>query len=136
MNSTTQIQSEQGIEFLTKLKTANTISPFNNKEQSRQRSFEELFLEAADSAFLLIGECCSRAIYGYLENQYGLKKESIPWNISAFAQAIEDIFGQGARLLEIKIMRTLYDSVSGFKYLPEYKEFSFAAYVEALRCFL
>src|SRR3989304_8133969 len=116
MNSTTQIQNVQGIALITNTEPASKTLPKTGKGQSCTLSFEELFLETVDSAFLLMSESCRQAIYRHLENGYGIKRESIPSNIEAFVKALEDIFGQGARLLEIKIMRTLHDSLCDFKY--------------------
>ena len=136
MNSTTQIHNVQSIAFITNSKATSTGFPSKHKEKSCKHDFEEMFLETVDSAFLLIGESSRQAIYYHLENRYGIKRESIPWNVKKFAKALEDFFGQGARLLEIKMMRTLHDQLCGFKYLPERDEFSFTGYVEAVRRFL
>ena len=136
MNSTTQIQKVQDMALIPNIKATFTILASNKKEKSCTPRFEELFLETVDSALLLMGESSRQAIYRHLENYCGIKRESIPQNIAAFAQAVEAIFGQGARLLEIKIMRALHDSVCDFKYLPEAGELSFEDYVETLRRFL
>ncbi len=136
LNSTTQIHNIQGTAFIASTKAKSTFFPGHNKEHSCNRSYEELFLETVDSAFLLMGESCMQAIYRQLEKHYDIKRQSIPWKIEAFAKALEDIFGQGARLLEIRIMHALHDSLRGFKYSLDQEEFSFKGYIEAVRRFL
>jgi hypothetical protein len=67
-------------------------------------SFEELLLEAIDEGFSWLGESEKQTIYFYLEKKYKISKRDIPFRIEDFAEAIEDIFGLGAKLLEIRII--------------------------------
>ena len=49
--------------------------------------------------------------------------------MSAFSQAIENIFGAGAGCLEILIMQRLYEKVGGVLRWEKSKGFSFVEYV-------
>jgi nucleoside-diphosphate-sugar epimerase len=68
-----------------------------------------------------------------LEETFNISKQDIPRKIRAFAEALETTFGNGARLLEIEMMRSLYKRVHrSFEYSSE-DDLTFAAYVEAVR---
>ena len=52
----------------------------------------------------------------------------------AVAEAIEDIFGFGAKLLEIRIMKNLFRKIGhGFTYLHTQEGLEFAKYIESAR---
>ena len=72
-------------------------------------------------------------VYIFLENNYGIKKEQIPRKIESFSVAIESIFGDAAKLVEIKIMEKLQGKVKGFKYKSRSNEIFFAEYIAALQ---
>lgn len=108
-----------------------------DKIEAHAINFDESFLEAVDDAFSMLGSQSKELMYQYLENKCGVDKENIPNKVEAFSEAIESIFGQSARLLEIKIMRTLYKKVPTFNYSGKNaSNLSFVKYVEALRLFL
>jgi nucleoside-diphosphate-sugar epimerase len=106
------------------------------KSGSRKDNFEKLLTEAVDNAFSSLGDSCKQAIYFHLKDCYNISKQEIPYRIRDFADAIEDIFGVGARLIEIEIMKALYGRVQNFEHFPEQEDLSFANYVETLRRFL
>jgi len=98
------------------------------------RSFEKLLLEALDETLSSLGDSSKEAIYFHLEKTFSINKQDIPYKIEEFANAIEKIFGSGARLLEIKIMKRLYEKVGPvFKYFPERDDLVFTEYVAAAR---
>jgi len=97
-------------------------------------SFEEVFLEALDEGLLCLGESGRQAVYFHVERLFGIKKGEIPFRVKDFADALEKIFGPGARLVEIQIMKSLYRRVKaplGFYRKPQ--NLSFAEYVDAVR---
>lgn len=100
----------------------------------RSRSFEELLLEAVDEVFSSLGVSAERAIYLSLAKTFRIKKQAIPRRIDEFANAIEEIFGLGGKLIEIQIMKRLYEKVGqSFEFFPEQDTLVFAEYVEAVR---
>jgi len=101
-------------------------SPLHN------RIFEKLLLEAVDEALSSLGASSKQAIYFHLENTFDINKPDIPHKIEEFANAIEKIFGPGAKFLEIQIMKRLYKKVGPFKYFPE-RGLIFTEYVAAAR---
>ena len=76
-----------------------------------QSDFERLLGEAVDEGLTSLGESAGQAIYYHLERIFGIRKEEIPCNVEAFAEAMEKIFGQGANFLEILIMKKLHEKV-------------------------
>jgi hypothetical protein len=80
-----------------------------------------LLVEAIDEAFSAIGESPRKAIYTYLENSVGIAKQEIPHRIKDFSDALEKIFGPGARTLEILCIKNIQAKArSGYDWdLPE-----------------
>ena len=97
-------------------------------------TFEEVLLEAIDDGFSLLGESGKLAIYFYLEDNYNISKQDIPDRIEYFAEALEAIFGYGAKLLEINIMKNLFRKMG---YVPLklqfHEDLDLSMYVEAAR---
>jgi len=101
-------------------------------EAPRNRDFKKLLLEAVDEVLSLLGDSSKHAIYFYLEKKFTIKKQDIPNKIQEFANALENIFGHGAKVLEIQIMKQLYEKVGhDFTYFPEKDDLLFTEYVEA-----
>ena len=80
-------------------------------------SFEELLLEAINEGLSLLGESGKQVLYFHLEKNFKINKQDIPNRIEEFTDAIETIFGNGAKILEIQIMKCLFRKVGHtFKY--------------------
>ena len=99
-------------------------------------SFEKLLLEAIDEGLSSLGETSKQAIYFHLEKNYKLTKQGIPFRIEDFTEAIENIFGVGAKVLEIRIMKNLFKNMGyPFPYFRpcthEYLEFT--KYIKSAR---
>jgi len=100
----------------------------------RNRSFEKLLLEAVDQGLSSLGDSSKQVIYFHLENTFKINRRDIPYKIEEFAEAIEKIFGLGAKFIEISIMKCLYEKVgSVFEYNPEQEDLCFTEYVAAVK---
>ena len=100
----------------------------------RNHSFENLLLEAVDEVFSSLGESAKQAIYFNLAKTFNINKQDIPYKIEEFANAIEKIFGLGAKFLEIQIMKSLYEKVGhSSKPFPKQDVLVFTEYVDAVR---
>src|SRR3989304_7537998 len=89
-------------------------------ELPRNRCFEELLAEAVDEGLSSLGDSAKQAIYFHLEKTFSIEKQNIPNKFEEFTNAIEKIFGLGAKTLEIRIIKSLYEKVGrDFKYFPE-----------------
>ncbi len=97
--------------------------------------FENLFLEAVDESLSSLGDSAKQAIYYHLEESFRLKRQEIPDRIDEFATAMERIFGYGAKLLQIQIMKRLHEKVGHGSALYHKKDgLFFAEYVRAQAC--
>lgn len=96
------------------------------------RVFEELLLEAVDEGLSCLGASTKQAIYLHLERTFKISRENIPREIEEFTEAIEEIFGAGAKLLEIQIMKRLFEKIGHFKYFPQQEDIVFTEYIGAL----
>jgi hypothetical protein len=107
---------------------AKEVSPLCNRE------FNKLVLDAVDTGLSSLGDSPKQAIYFYLEKTFKIKRSEIPEKIEEFATALEQIFGHGAKLVEIQIMKLLYEKVGqAFVYFPEKDDLLFTEYMEAAR---
>jgi len=132
VNSTTQILWVRKLEIQQTLSFEITSSV--DKDSSRL-VFEQLINETIDNVFSSLGTVCKQAIYCYLEKKYELKKNDVADHIMEFSEALEQIFGGAAALLEIQIMRELCRKVPQFKHWSE-GMLTFPDYVNALSCFI
>ena len=103
----------------------------------RSRKFDEVLQDSVDDAFSSLGESVKRSLYYHLEHDFLLAKQDIPCRIGDFSDALERIFGSGAKYLELLIMRSLYLKVNfsyrwdGPKWLVP--DLTFKEYVELVR---
>lgn len=102
-----------------------------------ERDFEKLLLQAVDEGLSSLGESAKQAIYFHLEKSFNAKKKKIPFEIEAFVNGIEKIFGLGATFLEVLIVRRLYERVGRVFEWDESTDFTFTECVAvAERSFL
>lgn len=63
-------------------------------------------LKCFDAGLDTLGSA-SKIVYGYLLRKSGLKRDDIPDDPGDFMQALRTLFGQGAGMLEMSIVREL-----------------------------
>ena len=95
--------------------------------------FDKLLLEAVDEGLSSLGESSKQAIYFHLAKSFNVKRNAIPLEIEAFAEAIEKIFGLGANFLEVLIMKRLHEKIGVVFDWNESRKFVFAEYVMAAK---
>lgn len=101
-----------------------------------ESQFDALLLEAIDKALSSLGESIMQIIYFHLEKSFHVKREEIPDRLGAFTQAVENIFGVGADVLEVLIANKLYEEIGEVFDRNESIRFSFAECVTAAQnCF-
>ena len=105
------------------------------KNRSCEGSFEAIVIEAVDEVFSSIGHSCKQAIYFQLENTFKIEKQEIPLKIEDFANAIEQVFGIGAKFIEMKIIEVLHEKTQNFMYFPKKEDLVFTEYMASLRRF-
>ena len=99
-----------------------------------RKNFEKLLLKAIDEGLSSLGNSPRQAVYFYLEKRFNVKKREIPYKIEEFVNAIEKIFGLGAKFLEICIIKQLYQDVGQiFEWNEQHTDLIFTEYVVAAR---
>ncbi len=124
-------------------KTINTINlntPCVIRLHEKKKSicggkFETILIEAVDDVFSSFGTLCKKALYSQLEKTFKIKKHEIPAKVPEFGRAIEQIFGAGARFIEMRIIATLHEKTPNFIYSPSMEDLVFEEYVESMRRF-
>jgi hypothetical protein len=102
------------------LKTARGAKRKSSK-QRQKRSFEQILLDAIDEALSSLGENVKTTVYFNLEDVYRIKKQDIPSRVSDFSGALEQLFGLGARYLEMLFMKNLHAKIKVTCKWPTYK---------------
>jgi hypothetical protein len=120
----------------TNLSTTCTLQLRKKENKPCENSFETAILDAVDAGFAPFGRFGKQVIYLHLENTFKIKKQEIPYKSEEFADAIEQIFGAGAKLIEIRIIEALHERIQDFVHFPKKGELAFAEYVDDLRSFL
>jgi hypothetical protein len=100
---------------------------------AKNKDINLLLLSAIDEALLSLGEKARQSVYIYVERNYHLSKTEIPQNIETFQQALEKVFGIGARFIEILIMKNLYAKTGRQIDMETNNQFEFVKYVKAAR---
>ena len=102
--------------------------------EKRTMNFEEVLLEAIDEGLSVLGESAKQAIYFHLGKTFKMNRLDIPYRIEEFTDAVEKIFGSGAKILEIQIMKCLFKKVGyKFKHYPKQKNLTFTEYIAAIK---
>jgi hypothetical protein len=74
--------------------------------------FEQILLSSIDEALSILGENAKGSVYLHLENTFMMARQDIPYKVDDFSEALNRIFGLGARQLEILIMKKLHEKVN------------------------
>jgi hypothetical protein len=117
------------------LNTPCIIHLCEKKNTSCESIFDTTMLETVDEIFSSFGNSCKQAIYFQLKNTFKIQKQEIPLRIEDFANALEQLFGVGAKFIELKIIESLHKKAPNFVYSPHIKDIVFPEYVVSLRRF-
>lgn len=80
-------------------------------KKSKSNTFEHILLEAIEEALSGLGENVKKAVFFHLEENFNIKEKEIPQRIGDFQAALEQVFGLGARNLEILFMKSLHSKI-------------------------
>ncbi|MGB9915640.1 MAG: hypothetical protein ACPLOC_08885 [Candidatus Bathyarchaeales archaeon] len=117
--------------------TAAYALPSRKKKISLQeKNYETALTEAIEAAFAPLGPTITQLIYAYMEKTFKIKKQEIPNRTKEFTKAIEQIFGEGAKLIEIRIIGELHKRIQDFVHIPKKRKLEFTEYLTDLRAFL
>jgi nucleoside-diphosphate-sugar epimerase len=111
-------------------------APIMNRTKAQKGNFQKMMMEAVDRVFSSKGDSCKQFLYFHLQNSYNIGKQEIPYRIDDFAEALKAIFGLGAVLIEIEIMKELFSRVQistpRVTHLQKQEDLSFTTYVKQL----
>jgi len=74
----------------------------------RQLSVDQALLDAVDDGLNVLGENVRHLIYYHVGKEFHVSREEIPERLEAFHEALDSIFGAGAKIIERSIARSLY----------------------------
>jgi len=80
-------------------------------KKSKNDTFEHILLEAIEEGLADLGENVKTAVFSILEENFNIKKKEIPQKIMDFQVALEQVFGLGAKNLEILFMKSLHSKL-------------------------
>jgi hypothetical protein len=113
-----------------------TLQICRGKQKPTRDEFNITIVETVDESLSSFCNLNKEAVYLRLENTFNIKKQEIPSRLEAFADAIEQIFGVGAKLIEIRMIGALHKKLPGFVFFPGKGDIDFKEYVAGLRAFL
>jgi hypothetical protein len=96
-------------------------------------SFENKIIEAIDEAFNSIGNDCTQTIYDYLDRNFMLTRLNIPKRIEDFSEAMDKIFGFGAKIVKIRIIKNLYQKMEKSIGYTNDETLDFVDYIQSIR---
>jgi len=108
----------------------------SEKQKPTEDKFNAAIIEAVEESFSLFSASVKNAAYLHLEKAFKIKKQEIPSRIEDFADAMEQMFGVGAKLIQIRIIEALHKRIKGFMFFPKKGDVDFKEYVASLRAFL
>jgi hypothetical protein len=86
---------------------------------SYKNNISTILAEAIQESFSSLVKSQKYDIFHYLEKEYSITKENIPKNIEKFVNILEDQFGPGAKLIEIKIIELIHKKIQNFGHTPK-----------------
>jgi hypothetical protein len=111
-------------------------------KHSQHKNFDQILLDAIDEALSSLGENVKMTVYFQIEDLFRIKKQEIPIRLSDFSNALEQLFGLGARYLEILFMKNIHAKIKVTCKWHEYEwplskwivpEMTFQEYVRLMR---
>ena len=122
---------------------AKTVNPntvctlqLRKNQHPNEKKFEAIMAEAIDESLASFKSLNRQEIYSCLENVFKIRKEEIPCKIEDFADALNQMFGIGAKLIEIKMIKVVHNRIPEFIFTSRSGAVIFKEYVASLRTFL
>jgi hypothetical protein len=117
-------------------RNATCTLQLSRKKQPTEDKFHAAIIEAVEESLSSFNNLDKEAVYLHLENAFKIKKQEIPDKIAGFSDAIKQMFGVGAKLIEIKIIKAIHNRIREFVFIPKKGDVDFKEYVASLRAFL
>ena len=114
--------------------TATCVLQLGHKQNEDE--FKSTVIETVDESFASFSNLDMQAVYLHLENTFKIKKQEIPYKIEGFTDAIEQMFGNGAKLIEMRIIEALHKRIPEFVFFPKKADIGLKEYIDSLHAFL
>lgn len=108
----------------------------SKSQKKSEDKFDVVVLEAIEESLSSFRAFDKQEVYFHLKNACNISKREIPRKIEEFAFAMEQIFGIGSRLIEIRIIEALHKRIPEFVFTSRTNAVVFEEYVTSLRAFL
>lgn len=93
------------------------------------KEFNQIILESVDDGLSILGdESVLSAFYSCLEKRKGIERQDIPYKVDAFLGFLEELFHEGASIIERRIERSLFKRIHTV--YVEHKDWRFNEYVD------
>ena len=116
--------------------TSCTLQLCRKKQKPNEDKFKVVMIEAIDESFSSLSNLSKQEIYFRLENAFKITKEEIPCRTRDFADAIDQMFGIGAKLIEIRIIEALHKRIPNFTITPKMGVLTLGEYIASLHTYL
>jgi hypothetical protein len=111
---------------------SNSKVKWGYRTLAKTREFDKILVNAVDEALNSLGASIKQSTYFHIENTVKVARNDIPENLEEFQGGLEKIFGTGARLIEILIMKNLHSQI-GIPLKMESKQLKFIEYIDAAK---
>jgi hypothetical protein len=138
-NTSTVVHKYTRSKQMTKTTNQNatcTLQLSRENQKQTQSKFQTAITETVDQSLSSFSNLDKEAVYSCLENTFHISKQEIPGKIENFADAIEQMFGVGAKLIEIRMVEALHKRIPEFIFFPKKGYVDFKEYVTSLRSFM
>jgi len=111
------------------------LQPPESQTETPEQSVNNVIAEAVSESLSSFGPAFKQAVCCQLEQTYHIKQREIPERINEFTNAIEAMFGTGAKLIELRIIEAIHNKMPAFVHFPKQGDLLFANYIDELRYF-
>ena len=104
--------------------------------EETEKTFEELIVEVIDQVFLSFDPRVKNSFYSILKTDYNLDKNDIPYRIGDFVNALEEVYGISALLVEVAILKKVCQELPAFTFVVENAQLNLVDFLKSLKIFM
>lgn len=108
----------------------------SNNQKPSESKFDTVIMDAIEDSLSSFKSFDKQEVYFHLETTFNINKKEVPRRMEDFVNALEKIFGVGARLIEIRIIKSIHKRVPEFRFTSRTNVVNFGDYVDSLQAFL
>jgi len=104
--------------------------------EETEKTFEELIVEVIDQVLLSLDPRVKKSFYNILKTDYNLDKNDIPYRIGDFVNALEEVYGISALLIEVAILKKVCQELPAFTFVVENAQLNLVDFLKSLKIFM